>query len=178
MGTSMYASVGSELSDGVAGVATDAKCQTELAATEKTESDVSAATETVFSEGRSDSAPSPVPSEGADDAPSVESGDLASPMIPSMARSDASTPWRSPVWKSNVAAHLLPRLNHDLHAIDATPARRRGGADSSPLEGASTAASSSMHATHWLISTQALALAPLYGLARGQQFVDEEGPDQ
>ena len=61
-----------------------------LAATEKTESDVSAATETVFSEGRSDSAPSPVPSEGADDAPSVESGDLASPMIPSMARSDAS----------------------------------------------------------------------------------------
>ena len=91
----MYASVGSELSDGVAGVATDAKCQTELAATEKTESDVSAATETVFSEGRSDSAPSPVPSEGADDAPSVESGDLASPMIPSMARSDASVPCRS-----------------------------------------------------------------------------------
>jgi hypothetical protein len=35
-----------------------------------------------------------------------------------------------------------------------------------------------MHATHWLISTQALALAPLYGLARGQQFVDEEGTDQ
>ena len=34
----MYASVGSELSDGVAGVATDAKCQTELAATEKTAS--------------------------------------------------------------------------------------------------------------------------------------------
>ena len=132
MGTNMYASVGSELSDGVAGVATDAKCQTELAATEKTESDVSAATETVFSEGRSDSAPSPVPSEGADDAPSVESGDLASPMIPSMARSDASAPWRSPVWKSNVAAHLLPRPNHDLHAIDANR----------------------VHATHWLISTQ------------------------
>ena len=31
----------------------------------------------------------------------------------------------------------------DLHAIDATPARWRGGAGSSPLDGASTAASSS-----------------------------------
>ena len=31
----------------------------------------------------------------------------------------------------------------DLHAIEATPARRRGGVDSSPLDGASTAASSS-----------------------------------
>ena len=30
----------------------------------------------------------------------------------------------------------------DLHAIDVTPARRRGGAGSSPLDGASTAASS------------------------------------
>ena len=27
------------------------------------------------------------------------------------------------------------RLNHDLHAIDATPARWRGGAGSSPLDG-------------------------------------------
>ena len=36
------------------------------------------------------------------------------------------------VWKSNVAAHLLTRINHGLHAIDATPARRRGGVDSSP----------------------------------------------
>ena len=35
---------------------------------------------------------------------------------------------REAVWKSNVAAHLIPRPNHDLlHAIDATPARRRGG---------------------------------------------------
>jgi hypothetical protein len=38
-------------------------------------------------------------------------------------------PWRLlAVYKSNVAAHLRPRPNHDLHAIDATPARRRGGA--------------------------------------------------
>ena len=50
-----------------------------------------------------------------------------------------------------------------LHAIDATPARWRGDAGSSPLDGASTAASSSrndlvkncrVHPTHWLISTQ------------------------
>ena len=56
-------------------------------------------------------------------------------------------------------------LNHRvvLHAIDATPARRRGGVNSSPLDRARTAASSPrndlvkncrVHATHWLISTQ------------------------
>ena len=55
-------------------------------------------------------------------------------------------------------------LNHrvDLHAIDATPARWRGDAGSSPLDGAGTAASSPrndvvknyrVHPTHWLIST-------------------------
>jgi hypothetical protein len=40
----------------------------------------------------------------------------------------------------------------DLHAIDATPARRRGDVCSSPLDGASAATSS--HPTHWLIVTQ------------------------
>jgi hypothetical protein len=56
-------------------------------------------------------------------------------------------------------------LNHrvDLHAIDATPARWRGDAGSSLLDGASTAASlprndlvknCRVHPTHWLISTQ------------------------
>jgi hypothetical protein len=56
-------------------------------------------------------------------------------------------------------------LNHRvvLHAIDATPARWRGDADSSPLAGASAATSSPrndlvkncrVHPTHWLISTQ------------------------
>ena len=73
-----------------------------------------------------------------------------------------------PVWKSNVAAHLLPRPNHDLYAIDATPTRRRGGIESSPLDGASTAASSSRNdlvknyrarPTHWLISTQVVAFS-------------------
>ena len=50
-----------------------------------------------------------------------------------------------------------------LHAIDATPARRRGGAGSSPLDGASTAASSPrndlvkncQHPIHCLIYAQA-----------------------
>ena len=42
-----------------------------------------------------------------------------------------------------------------LHAIDATPARWRGDAGSSPLDRArTTAASSPVHPTHWLISTQ------------------------
>ena len=41
----------------------------------------------------------------------------------------------APVWKSNLRCAL------DLHAIDATPARWRGCVGSSPLDGASTAAS-------------------------------------
>ena len=49
-------------------------------------------------------------------------------------------------------------LNHRvvLHAIDATPARWRGDAGSSPLDRARTAASlpRNEHPTHWLISTQ------------------------
>ena len=56
-----------------------------------------------------------------------------------------------------------------LHAIDATPARWRGDAGSSPLDRARTAASlprndlvknCRVHPTHWLISTQ-VALAEL-----------------
>jgi len=56
---------------------------------------------------------------------------------------------------------LILRVN--IHAIDATPARWRGDAGSSPLDGASTAAPSPrnelvknyrVHPTHWLISTQ------------------------
>ena len=42
----------------------------------------------------------------------------------------------------------------DLHAIDATPARWRGGVSSSPLDGTSTAASSPRKNPSWLISTQ------------------------
>ena len=57
-------------------------------------------------------------------------------------------------------AFVLSRVN--LHAIDATPARWRGDAGSSALDGASTAASSPRNdfvksyrarPTHWLIST-------------------------
>ncbi|CAH0370100.1 unnamed protein product [Pelagomonas calceolata] len=61
-------------------------------------------------------------------------------------------------------------LNHRvvLHAIDATPARRRGGVNSSPLDRARTAASSPrndlvkncrVYPTHWLITTQVVLLA-------------------
>ena len=67
------------------------------------------------------------------------------------------------MWKSKFYGAFV--LNHRvvLHAIDATPARWRGDAGSSPLDGASTAASSPrndfvkncrVHPTHWLISTQ------------------------
>ena len=48
----------------------------------------------------------------------------------------------------------MPNLRVDLHAIDATPARWRGDAGSSPLDGAST-----VQPTHWLIVTQGLAEA-------------------
>jgi hypothetical protein len=68
-----------------------------------------------------------------------------------------------PVWKSKFYGAFV--LNHRvvLHAIDATPARWRGDAGSSPLDRARTAASSPrndlvkncrVHPTHWLISTQ------------------------
>ena len=68
-----------------------------------------------------------------------------------------------PVWKSKIYGAFV--LNHRVvfHAIDATPARWRGDADSSPLDGASTAASSPgndlvknyrVRSTYWLNSTQ------------------------
>ena len=67
------------------------------------------------------------------------------------------------MWKSKFYGTFV--LNHrvNLHAIDATPARWCGDAGSSPLDGASTAASSPrndfvkncrVHPPHWLISTQ------------------------
>ena len=57
----------------------------------------------------------------------------------------------------------VPNRRVDLDAIDATPARWRDDAGSSPLDGASTATPSPrydlvknyrVHPTHWLISTQ------------------------
>ena len=73
-----------------------------------------------------------------------------------------------PVWKSKFYGAFV--LNHRvvLHAIDAMPARWRGGVDSSPLDGARAAAPSPrddfvksyrMHPTHWLISTQVATLS-------------------
>ena len=71
-----------------------------------------------------------------------------------------------PVWKSK----FYDAFNHSvvLHAIDATPARWLGDADSSPLDGTSAATPSPrhdlvkncrVHPTHWLISTQDVAEA-------------------
>ena len=66
------------------------------------------------------------------------------------------------VWKSKVHGTIVLNCCVDLHAIDAPPARWRGDAGSSPLDGASTAAPSPIndlvkncrvHPTHWLIST-------------------------
>ena len=70
---------------------------------------------------------------------------------------------RVPVWKSRFYGPFALNLRVDFHAIDATPARWRGDAGSSPLDRARTAASSrremtceelSGAPTHWLISTQ------------------------
>ena len=65
-----------------------------------------------------------------------------------------------------VEIKILRRVRVVLHAIDATPARWRGDAGSSPLDRARSAASSPrndlvkncrVHPTHWLICTQVLA---------------------
>ena len=74
---------------------------------------------------------------------------------------------------SKVYDAFVLNLRVDLHAIDATPARWRGDAGSSPLDGARTAASSPRndlvknyraHPTHWLISTQASSFSsPKWG---------------
>ena len=53
---------------------------------------------------------------------------------------DALDARREPVWKSKFYGAFVPNLRVDLHAIDATPARWRGGVGSSPLDRARTAA--------------------------------------
>ena len=61
------------------------------------------------------------------------------------------------VHKSN-CRRVSTRLNHDLHAIDATPARWRAPGGLSPLDSVSTVAFSPwkdlVHPTHWLIYAQ------------------------
>ena len=65
---------------------------------------------------------------------------------------------QEPVWKSKFYGAFVLNCRVVLHAIDATPARWRGDAGASPLDGVSPAASSPrkdlVHPTHWLISTQ------------------------
>ena len=79
---------------------------------------------------------------------------------------------RESVWKSKLYGAFV--LNHRvvLDAIDATPARWRGDAGSSPLDRARTAASSPrndlvkncrVHPTHWLLSTQAATALSIVG---------------
>ena len=71
---------------------------------------------------------------------------------------------RPPVWKSKFYGAFVLNRRVVLHAIDATPARWRGDAGSSPLDGASAATSSPrndlvknsrVRPKHWLLSTQA-----------------------
>jgi hypothetical protein len=96
-------------------------------------------------------------------------GKIRDGLIEHLAARSGSDAWEksTPVWKSKFYGAFV--LNHRvvLHAIDATPARWRGDAGSSPLDEASTAASSPrkylmkncrVHPTHWLISTQVHAV--------------------
>ena len=69
------------------------------------------------------------------------------------------------------------------HAVDATPARWRGDAGFSPLDGAGTAASSPrndlvknyrVHPTHWLISTQVPSdVPPEHWVQRGVAMLSQ-----
>ena len=67
------------------------------------------------------------------------------------------------MWKSKFYGAFALNRRVDLHAIDATPVRWRGGVGSSPLDGTRAATSSPrndlvknyrVHPTNWLISTQ------------------------
>ena len=84
------------------------------------------------------------------------------------------------MWKSKVYGAFV--LNHRvvLHAIDATPARWRGDAASSPLGRARTAVSSPrndivkncrVHPAHWLISTQ--VVAGFHAAMRSQKSIEQ-----
>ena len=79
-----------------------------------------------------------------------------------------------PVWKSKLYGAFVLNRRVGLHAIDATPARRRRDAGSPSFDGASTAASSPrndlvenyrVHPTQWLIYTQVQSL-PTHPLRR------------
>ena len=80
-----------------------------------------------------------------------------------MAGSNLPMMMYAPVWKSKFYGAFVPNHRVVLDAIDATPARWRGDAGSSPLDRARAVASlprndlvkyCRVHPTHWLISTQ------------------------
>ena len=99
------------------------------------------------------------------------------------------------MWKSKFYGAFVLNRRVVLHAIDESPARWRGGAGSSSLDGSSAATSSPrndlvknyrVHPTHWLISTQAsatlTALKKKYkslqgAVDAGWRFVDGDGVD-
>ena len=77
------------------------------------------------------------------------------------------------MWESKFYGAFVLNRRVVLHAIDAMPARWRGGAGSSPLDGASTAASSPryglvknyrVHPTYWLISTKGSRIYAFLGV--------------
>ena len=66
------------------------------------------------------------------------------------------------MWKSKFYGAFVLNRRVVLHAIDATPARWRGDAGSSPLDRANDLVKNCrVHPTHWLISTQVHRLSPL-----------------
>ena len=87
---------------------------------------------------------------------------------------------RDPVHKSNCRGASPPLLNHGSHAIDATPARWRGGVGLTPLDWVITAASPQrndlvksyrVHPTHRLICAQARARTPRQITEDGRRFL-------
>ena len=99
-----------------------------------------------------------------------ESRSTSSSLASAWLRDDARSSFRrrrtssaKSAWSRAACSDLCGNHRVVLHAIDATPARWRGDAGSSPLDQARTAASSPgndlvkncrVHPTHWLISTQ------------------------
>ena len=75
------------------------------------------------------------------------------------------------VHKSN-CRRVSTRLNHDLHAIDATPARWRAPGGLSPLDLVTTVAFSPwLHPTHWLITHRLEGIGPLLAAGVREQPV-------
>ena len=72
----------------------------------------------------------------------LRGGAIAPSSLPHHLAGPCLCPRPRPVWKSKFHGAFVLNRRVVLHAIDATPARWRGDASSSPLDRASTAASS------------------------------------